>query len=125
MSTDRKLTTSSILQIIVVMYRNHVKHTNMNSGTQQSEYSVLTAVNAGGWCQYFALLWKIAEGHTRLDSKSSWKEIITQYMFIFVTGDCSHGCPLQRRNDILLNISICYKTCLPSIMAQRSADSAQ
>jgi len=48
MSTDRKLTTSSILMIIVVMYRNHVKHTNINCGTQQSEFSVLTAVTAGG-----------------------------------------------------------------------------
>jgi hypothetical protein len=38
MSTDRKLTTSSILKIIVVMYRNHVNiqistvaHSNQNS----------------------------------------------------------------------------------------------
>ena len=71
MSTGRKLTTNSVLKIIVVMYKNHVKHTNINSGTQQSEFSILTAVNVGGGCQYFALLWKIAEGHTRLHSKSS------------------------------------------------------
>jgi len=83
------------------MYRNHVKHTNINSGTQQSEFNVLTAVNAGSGCQYLALLWKTA-GHTRLDSKSPWKEIITQYMLIFVTSDCRHGCPLQCRNTILL-----------------------
>jgi hypothetical protein len=111
MSTDRKLTTSSILKIIVVMYRNPVKHTNINCGTQQSEFNELTAVNAGGGCQYFALLWKIAEEHTRLDFKSPRKEVITQYMLIFVTGDCSHSCPLQCRNG-------------PSIMAQRSAGSA-
>jgi len=143
MPTDRKLTTSSVLKIIMVMHRNHVKHTNINCGTEQSEFGVLTAVSAadscqcnrqllvqqtavsaaGGW-QYFALLWKTAEGHTRLNSKSSQKEIITHYMLIFVTGDCSHSCPLQCRNNIVLNISISYEICLPSIIAQHSADSA-
>jgi hypothetical protein len=110
LSTDRKLTTSSILKIIVVMYRNHVKRTNINCGTQQSEFNVLTAVNAGGGHQYFVLLWKTA-GHTTLDSKSPWKEIITQYMLIFVTGDCRHSCPLQCSNTTLLNNSISYKIC--------------
>jgi len=96
----------------------------MNSGTEQSEFGVLTAVSAADGCQYFAQLWKTAEGHIRLNSKSSRKEITTQYMLIFVTGDCSQGCPLQCRSNIVLNISVSYKICLPSIMAQYSADTA-